>query len=173
MAECLTPSRVCLPAASLPTDWLTGTCLNYGAFSNFWKDCLTLCPLKRNQHTLPLDVGEGSPYRSPTAPSPSCTRLPFPGGRPASIYPSTPSHAVRPCSGFHSPLVFFLDQSLPLPRILCSWDHPRGLERRASRDQQWVAAAGRSMVSTSQLTASDAPFPQGQQGPSSQRGLVV
>lgn len=121
----LTPSRVCLPAASLPTDWLTGTCLNHGAFSNFWKDCLTPCPLKRNQHTLPLDVGEGSPYRSPTASSPSCTRLPFPGGRPASIYPSTPSHAVRPCSGFHSPLVFFLDQSLPLPRILCSWDHPR------------------------------------------------
>lgn len=99
--------------------------MNRGVFSSFWKDCFTPCPLKRNQHTLPLDVGKGSPYGSRTASSPSCTRLPFPGGRPASIYLLAHSmlsgHALA-CS--HTPLMFFLDQSLPLPRMLYSWDHP-------------------------------------------------
>lgn len=138
----------------------------------------TMPPEKEPAHTT-LRCGEGEPLQEPHCLFPILHKAAF-SRRPSCLHlPSTPFHAVRQCSGFWSPLMFFLDQSLPLPRILCSWitqvTRKESLQRpttggSCSCRQKYGTQLG---VSASQLTASGTPFPQGQQGPSSQRGFVV
>lgn len=132
---------------------------------------------KEPAHTTPR-CGKREPLQEPHCLFPILHKAALSRRPPASIYLLAHSmlsgHALA-CS--RVPLIFFLDQSLPLPRMLCSWDHPGTRKESLQRPtmdgscqlqaEVWHPARGECLSANSKWH----PLPTGAARPFFQKGI--